>query len=151
VGTERSYTPDEVTAIVSSALRRHRERETISHDELREIGAELGIPPQDLAEAVGHLGTERDMEQARTVWVRRQRIDLRQHVVAFVIVNTFLYLVNMFTDPHHLWFYWSVLGWGVGLAFHVHSALFPDPRQVEKGARKILAKARRRTAELDLD
>lgn len=151
MGTERTYSPDEVTAIVSSALRRHREREAISLDELREIGAELGIPPQDLAEAARHLATERDMEQARKKWLARQRMDLRQHVVSYIIVNGFLFFVNLVSSPHHWWFYWSLLGWGMGLAFHVHSTLYPDPREVDKGARKILAKERTRDLELDPD
>jgi hypothetical protein len=142
VGTEKTYTPEEVTAIVSSALRRHRDTGSVSYDELKEIGAELGIPPQDLAEAASHLATERDMEQARQKWLARQRLDLRHHVTSYVIVNSFLFMTNAITSPHHWWFYWPLLGWGIGLAFQVRSALFPHPLEVDKGARKILAKER---------
>lgn len=38
------------------------------------------------------------------------------HVFVFIIVNIGLLLINILTDPHHLWFYWPLLGWGIGLS-----------------------------------
>ena len=36
----------------------------------------------------------------------------------YVLVNIFLLLNNLLTDPSSLWFYWPLLGWGIGLAAH---------------------------------
>lgn len=47
------------------------------------------------------------------------------HVAVFFIVNISIFIVNMLTTPHQLWFYWSLLGWGIGLlahGFHVFCA-----------------------------
>jgi hypothetical protein len=41
-----------------------------------------------------------------------------QHLMSFVIVNMFLFALNMITYPFHWWFVYPLLGWGVGLAFH---------------------------------
>lgn len=41
-----------------------------------------------------------------------------QHFTAYVIVISFLFILNMLTSPFHWWFYWPMLGWGIGIAFH---------------------------------
>lgn len=41
-----------------------------------------------------------------------------QHLMSFVIVNIFLFSLNMITSPFTWWFIYPLLGWGVGLAFH---------------------------------
>lgn len=40
------------------------------------------------------------------------------HAGAFILVNGFLLILNLLTSPSVLWFHWSVLGWGIGLAAH---------------------------------
>ncbi len=41
-----------------------------------------------------------------------------QHLMAFAIVNMFLFALNLVTSPSYFWFIFPFLGWGVGLAFH---------------------------------
>jgi hypothetical protein len=40
------------------------------------------------------------------------------HLATFVVINIFLIVLNLITDPDELWFYWVTLGWGVGLVLH---------------------------------
>ena len=40
------------------------------------------------------------------------------HLVSFIAVNAFLLFINLKYSPEHLWFYWTTLGWGIGLLFH---------------------------------
>jgi len=40
------------------------------------------------------------------------------HLVVYVLVNAFLFLLDITTSPNVLWFYWVLLGWGIGLAVH---------------------------------
>ena len=44
---------------------------------------------------------------------------LYMHVGMFVIINLALFAINMITNPDSLWFYWPLLGWGVGVVIHV--------------------------------
>lgn len=134
---ERRYSPEEVTAIVSSALKRQHERGDVSHAELLETAAELGIPRQDIEEAARHLATERDMCRARERWKAKQRRSFQAHAISFLIVNIFLYQVDVWTSGG-TWFHWFLLGWGMGLPFHAYAVFFPDPEKMEEGARKLL-------------
>jgi 2TM domain len=47
--------------------------------------------------------------------------DLYLHLGVYVIVNAALFAINMITNPDTLWFFWPLLGWGVGVALHVFS------------------------------
>jgi len=134
---ERTYTQDEVTAIVASALRRQRSRDRVSLEDLVDIAAELGVSRGAVEEAAKHLATERDMEYAREQWLARQRREFRDHAVAYVIVNAFLIVVDLLVSGGS-WWYWALIGWGVGLAFHAYSTFFPNPEEVDKGARALI-------------
>lgn len=43
------------------------------------------------------------------------------HITLYVIVNTGLFIVNMVASPGNLWFYWPLLGWGIGVIVHAFS------------------------------
>jgi hypothetical protein len=40
------------------------------------------------------------------------------HLFVYVAVNAGLFLLNIVTSPKHLWFYWPLIGWGIGLTIH---------------------------------
>jgi len=40
------------------------------------------------------------------------------NLVSYIVVNIFLLVLNLVTSPNHLWFYWPLLGWGIGVMFH---------------------------------
>ena len=40
------------------------------------------------------------------------------NLAAYIVVNTGLLVVNLLTSPKHLWFYWPMIGWGIGVAIH---------------------------------
>ena len=47
------------------------------------------------------------------------------HCAVFIIINLGLLIINLITSPHDYWFYWPLLGWGIGLiahGFHVFGA-----------------------------
>jgi hypothetical protein len=48
------------------------------------------------------------------------------HLGVYLIVNVFLFLLNIITAPEELWFYWVLLGWGIGLAAHAFTVFGTD-------------------------
>jgi hypothetical protein len=40
------------------------------------------------------------------------------NLIAYVIVNIGLVVINLLTSPAYLWFFWPMLGWGIGVVFH---------------------------------
>ncbi len=55
-------------------------------------------------------------EQARNR--SQEKIAFYTHFVSYVIVNAGLVTINLLVSPGNLWFYWPLLGWGIGLTMH---------------------------------
>jgi len=58
------------------------------------------------------------METAMNKLLQNQ--GFRYHLLAYVLVNAILIVVNLM-HPDHLWFYWPLIGWGIGIAAHGYS------------------------------
>ncbi|MEO0974601.1 MAG: 2TM domain-containing protein [Pseudomonadota bacterium] len=44
--------------------------------------------------------------------------NFRGHLAAYVAVNLFLVVLNLITSPGDIWFFYPLLGWGIGLGIH---------------------------------
>ena len=72
------------------------------------------------------------------------KLGFRSHVIAYVIVNAGLVAINMVTTPDHWWFYWPMIGWGLGLAAHA-SFIWMDGENIrDRLVEQELEKLRRR-------
>jgi hypothetical protein len=49
------------------------------------------------------------------------------HLIVYVVVNLILFSINMIVSPDSLWFFWPLIGWGVGLFIHVLSVFGLGP------------------------
>ncbi len=48
----------------------------------------------------------------------KKKKEFYQHLMTYVTVNFALLALNLLTSPTALWFYFPMLGWGIGLMFH---------------------------------
>lgn len=40
------------------------------------------------------------------------------NLASYIVVNVFFIILNLATSPSYLWFFWPMLGWGIGVLFH---------------------------------
>jgi hypothetical protein len=40
------------------------------------------------------------------------------NLTSYIVVNCVLFVINIVTSPQYLWFFWTLLGWGIGVVFH---------------------------------
>ncbi|MDI9646187.1 MAG: 2TM domain-containing protein [Archaeoglobales archaeon] len=77
----------------------------------------------------------------KTIELEEAKNGFLAHLSAYIIINVFLFILNVLISPQTLWFYYVTLGWGIGLAFHF---IFSRERFVlsewEKKAGKIEAR-----------
>jgi Na+/melibiose symporter-like transporter len=52
----------------------------------------------------------------------RRRVEAKigffTHLAVYIVINGLLIFINLQNNPDRLWFYWPLLGWGIGIAFH---------------------------------
>jgi 2TM domain len=72
--------------------------------------------------------TTQDAElREQAVGELRKRRDLVGHVLAYIMVNTFLVVVWYVTGAGFFWPAFPLFGWGIGLVFHAWDVLSPQP------------------------
>ena len=52
---------------------------------------------------------------------RRQAREERgfySHLLVYIAVNLFFFILNFRQGFDHVWFFWPTLGWGIGVFFH---------------------------------
>jgi hypothetical protein len=144
----RTYSQEEVDAILDRALRAHAKDGTrLTHEELVAAAAEVGIPK----EAIDSAARDLDAPGAAPIdaaivagWKKRARLRFVRHLVTYLLVNAMLAFINVATGAAFLWFPIVMLGWGIGLAMHLMSVLFADEERVVTRERHRIARRERR-------
>jgi hypothetical protein len=47
-----------------------------------------------------------------------EKIGFYSHLAIYILVNAILIIINLTQSPGERWFYWPLIGWGIGLFFH---------------------------------
>jgi len=47
-------------------------------------------------------------------------------LISYIIIIPFLAFINYWTSWHYQWFWWPMLGWGIGLLFHAYKVYVND-------------------------
>lgn len=89
-------------------------------------------------------------EQERYEKARKRVEEIKgfySHLIVYVLVNCGLIALNLLTTPESRWFYWPLIGWGIGLIAHAASVfgfagLF-GPEWEQKKIREIMEKDKR--------
>ena len=81
-------------------------------------------PPESLA--------DREL-RARAVKRLKDKRDLKAHVLAYVMVNLLLVGIWAASGAGFFWPVFPILGWGIGIAFHIWDVVSPEPgdREIE--------------------
>lgn len=62
------------------------------------------------------------------------------NLISYCIVIPFLIIINLVTSPKNIWFFFPMLGWGIGLAAHAMNVFAIGKNWEERKIRKILEK-----------
>lgn len=78
--------------------------------------------------------------------IARKRASFKSNLIAYFIVNAFLWAVWYFSDgmdrSHNWpWPLWPTLGWGIGIVFHYFGAyVYPEANSAEREYEKLKRK-----------
>lgn len=66
--------------------------------------------------------------------------DFYGNLISYCLVIPFLIFINLKTVPEYQWFWWPMLGWGIGVASHALQVFGIGRDWEEKQIRKIMEK-----------
>ena len=70
--------------------------------------------------------------------------DVMWHLATFVIVNGFLWAIDLYQGGGVNWAFWVTISWGIGLAFHVAAYMLDDNGLQNRRYQRYLAEERAR-------
>jgi hypothetical protein len=72
----------------------------------------------------------------------KDKRDLKAHLLAYVTVNLLLVAIWFAAGGGFFWPMFPILGWGIGIAFHVWDVVSPEPgpREVEAEMQRMRAR-----------
>ena len=60
------------------------------------------------------------------------------NLIAYIVVNIGLMVLNLLTSPGYLWFFWPMLGWGIGVISHAMQVFAVGKNWEEKKIQEIM-------------
>ncbi len=84
-----------------------------------------------LTKQISIMRTQQTPSRMNDSYVRaRKRVDeLKEFyysIISYCIIIPFLAFVNYWTSWHYQWFWWPMLGWGIGICFHAYKVFVND-------------------------
>jgi hypothetical protein len=154
----RRYSSSDVSDIIRSGLEHKSASGDISFGELLEIAHQAGLNESQLNAAIEFQESDAQLEKARNQFKKNEKQGFSAHFRVYCIVNGAFLLVAILAESQiHMGLPAAaiplvpMIGWGIGLAIHGSVALFPSDENIEKGARKLLAKEAERREDEYLD
>jgi len=94
------------------------------------------------------MGEEISLEEYKKAY-REIRADEEKrgfqiHLVVYLLVNAMLIVINFVYSPEEIWFFYPLIGWGIGITAHYLNAV----RWIEKELKKREAMAEYRVREI---
>ncbi len=80
----------------------------------------------------------------REIRKEEEKRDFLVHLVIYIIINTMLIVVNLLHSPKEIWFFYPLLGWGIGITMHYLFGVY----WLEKTLKEREAKAEYRAREM---
>jgi hypothetical protein len=148
------YTEDEMKEILRRALTAQKDNaDAISHDDLLAAAKEVGIDTAAVEAAAREVSDERALTKSSVAEAPATRtgLDAKQlrarrrfyrHLGTYVLVNAFLMALDFLVSGGS-WFFFPLLGWGLGLALHGMNAFMTGPETDDERARREYRDARR--------
>ena len=87
----------------------------------------------------------------------KSKKEFYEHVTVFAVMGVFFFLLNALTAFGNWWFYWPIMGWGIGVLFHYFEVFgFPGIPQMsdeweEHQIRKEMKRLEQTNEPLDVD
>ncbi|MFG1913163.1 2TM domain-containing protein [Kribbella sp. NPDC048928] len=74
------------------------------------------------------LRTDDELREQAVTELRKRR-ELAGHLMAFVLVNTFVVIIWYVSGAGFFWPVFPIFAWGIGIVFHTWDVLWPQPTE----------------------
>ena len=127
-----TYQTEDLQQILHLAIAKREEGGELTKAQVMEIATEMGITPEELEVAEKEWLLRKEEFQEKQVFDSIRKQKLKQSLIKYGIVNTFLVLLNLATANTLSWSLPILLLWGAWLALKAWRTYQTDGEEYEK-------------------
>lgn len=127
-----TYDEEAVQQILQIAIARQPQKAELSRSQLVEVAEDLGISLDALHEAEKAWQLKKKEQEEYNAFHMYRRERLRQSVGKFLIINTFLLLINLWMNQTLSWSIYIALVWGLFISLQAWHTLQTEGKEYEK-------------------
>ena len=86
----------------------------VNFDELQQEPEAMKIPINQSSNVTNNVTNE----EAIALYHVKKVKGFYTHLIRFIVIMSFLFILNYLTSPNYIWAWWTLLGWGIGIIFH---------------------------------
>ncbi len=128
----RSYDQEDIQQILQIAIARQVHDAEFSHEQLLEIAAELEISPECLETAEREWLAQQSDNRKRQNFNAYRRGKLHKRFGNYMIVNSFLVMLNLVSTGALSWSLYVILFWGLGISLDTWNTYHVKGEDYEK-------------------
>ncbi|MCH8275021.1 MAG: 2TM domain-containing protein [Armatimonadetes bacterium] len=128
----QTYEEGDVEEILKRAVAIDATRGRSGRDSMIRAAGELGISEETVVAAERQWMKEKAKREEMREFIAHQRNDFWGHLACYVGVNTLLLAFNFAQSGRITWAIWPLLGWGLGIFFHMLSAFDTKGKEFRK-------------------
>lgn len=126
------YTEEQVQQLLHHVIARKSNGQNLSREQVYEIASELGISRTEFLASEQEWQQKYVHKQDRQVFDAYKKKKLRESLLKYAIINTFLVASNLITSGNVSWALYPLLFWGLGMALDSWVTYQPDSEEYEK-------------------
>ncbi len=88
------------------------------------------------------VSLEEYKEAYREIRAEEEKKGFFAHLPIYIVVNVVLIIINLVYSPDTLWFFYPLIGWGIGIASHYYLAVRKIGETLEEREEKAEKRAK---------
>ena len=138
-----TYSEEQVDQILRYALAKRTNGQNLTKQQIYEIASDMGVSEADFLVAIQEWQSQQSVRKERVEFDKYKKKSFQSNLLKYVIVNSFLVALNLFTSGSIGWAIYPLLFWGLALALDAWVTYQTDSEEYEKQFQKWLQKQRR--------
>ncbi|MCA6503310.1 MAG: 2TM domain-containing protein [Pseudanabaena sp.] len=138
-----TYSEEQVDQILRYALAKRTNGQNLTKQQIYEIASDMGVSEADFLVAIQEWQSQQSVRKERVEFDKYKKKSFQSNLLKYVIVNSFLVALNLFTSGSIGWAIYPLLFWGLAVALDAWVTYQTDSEEYEKQFQKWMQKQRR--------
>ncbi|MFN5657253.1 MAG: 2TM domain-containing protein, partial [Pseudanabaena sp.] len=111
-----TYSEEQVDQILRYALAKRTNGQNLTKQQIYEIASDMGVSEADFLVAIQEWQSQQSVRKERVEFDKYKKKSFQSNLLKYVIVNSFLVALNLFTSGSIGWAIYPLLFWGLAVA-----------------------------------